>query len=168
MQRVLGIVALVVGLGTFGEAAGAETKVDALRVSISVFSGRPDPVFLITDPKLIGEVITMATSFPIDKAFSGESVIPNLLGYRGVVIDNVSTRNPDIEEILVNGVNVELHRSTATKGLYKEFRLDTGATLEKRLFDLAVAAKVVRPGFLQAIKAEKVEGKSPPPTPPVR
>jgi hypothetical protein len=40
--------------------------------------------------------------------------------------------------------------------------LDTGAKLETRLFELAVEAKVVRPGFFQAIKAEKVEGKSRP------
>jgi hypothetical protein len=162
MQRVLRVIAFVVGLGTFCETAGAETKVDALRVSISVFSGRPDPVFLITDTKLIKEIITMAMSLPTDNTFSGETVIPSTLGYRGVVIDNVSKVEPDVQEILVNGANVELHRSTATKGLSKEFRLDSGAKLEARLFELAVVAKVVRPGFFQAIKAEKVEGKSRP------
>lgn len=148
-------------LGLFASsvaAVGAEStateKVNALQVEILVFSGMPDPRFLITDPALIKEIMDLVNVLPAHPTLKGKDAISpkGRLGYRGIRIENVSSANTGIEWFSVFRSNVEIVKKGATA---KEFRADAGVALERRLIQMAEEKKVMPSHVLLHVKSGK-------------
>lgn len=149
-------------VATSGQVMGRETspKVNGLEVTLLLFSGRPNPVLTLTDPKEIHDILSLAKALPRHPALSTEeTVIPARLGYRGIAVRNLSEAMPDIAAILVHRTSVQLKPNAAVAqtpsqsgaGTPAGFRLDAGAVLEARLLALARKHGVVDEQMMQHI-----------------
>lgn len=130
--------------GTFSVAIGAhaEQAMKALKVEMLVFSGRPNPTFLITDKQQIKEILALAKSLPKNKAVkAGESGLPEpKLGYQGFVVTNQSSVAPEIKSFVVSGSAVQLAtlptgsaKGASTAEVEQAALIDSGTTLENKL-----------------------------------
>ena len=67
--------------------SNAQLAPNALQVEVMIFSGRPNPVFTVTDPAEIREIMTLAANLPRPPALSASARLttqPPILGYRTV------------------------------------------------------------------------------------
>jgi hypothetical protein len=115
--------------------------VTALRVQVMIFSGRPDPVFTITDSDAIRDILELVGSLPKHPTLPiGGTVIPAALGYKGLAVEVISSEASDMQSFLVSGANVQVNRSkaglTASPSM-PAFYLDERAALEGRFLELA-------------------------------
>jgi len=74
---------------TNGSAAQDAESGDGLQVTVMIYSGRPDPTFTIDDEATFEE-LRGALSAAERADFEGETVIPSILGYKGVRVENRS------------------------------------------------------------------------------
>lgn len=151
MKRFL---SLFLAIGLAGLSFAAE-KVDALQVEVLVFSGRPNPRLVVSDPALIREITAAVAALPRQATLAvKDTALPSKLGYRGFRVENASASSPELAAFVVHGAVVEALLQGAG-GLVKEVRLDAGASLESRLLQLAEASGRLEPAVLEHIKARK-------------
>lgn len=152
--------------GTFSAVMGAQAgeTMKALKVEMMVYSGRPNPTFLITDKQQIKEILALAKSLPKNKAVKdGESALPEpKLGYQGFVVTNRSAIAPEVRGFVVNGsaVQLELMPAGSAKGASKvgaeqAALVDTAAALESKLMQHVKAERIVDDELLESIDAAK-------------
>lgn len=125
----------------------------ALRVEILVFSGRPNPVFLIDEKEVIEELVAEAKKQPKHPKLGAPSdeVFANRLGYRGIAVDNVSDVLPEIESIGVCGDDLEIHEKDKDSGKSKKRFALGGREFQRRLLELAVKEKSITQDLKDAI-----------------
>lgn len=128
--------------GSFCVLAGAQAGeiVKSLKVELLVFSGRPNPTFVVTDPVQIKEILALAKNLPQKKgAGSSETVQPEpKLGYQGFIVTNNSDISSDIKSFEVHGSDVHLALAGGSKQAGKSSvvhaeGIDSDATLENKL-----------------------------------
>jgi len=104
-----------------------------LEVTISVFSGRPDPHYQLPDGEHADEVRARILRAPASAAPPGDSVLAPVLGYRGISIEN-SGRIAGLPARLAvhNGI-------IALDGDERSFVVDEGRGLETYLLELALS-----------------------------
>lgn len=59
-----------------------------LRAQVLIYSGRPNPALTIEDEARIGELRALLAELPRNPEFRGETVVPSILGYAGIVVMN--------------------------------------------------------------------------------
>jgi hypothetical protein len=134
-----------------------------LRVEILVFSGRPNPVFTITDPIQIDGVIAAAEALPSSEAASSAAAERPVLGYRGIKVTNLSVDRSSVQAMQVNRTGVRIHRKSiasakntaAASSSAPEARSDATGALEAQLLTLARDHGVVDDRLLAHIKQTK-------------
>lgn len=134
-----------------------------LRVEVMVFSGRPNPVFTITDPAQVREVLNLA------EAASGAnpegSAVKQGLGYRGILVTHLSPDDTsDIQAIRVYRSAAGIRRKPATNpknepgksaaSVTPEARSDHSKALEARLLAMAHSAGAIDQRLLNQITAK--------------
>ena len=151
-------IALLTLISGFAISAEPTSKEDLLLVEISIFSGRPNPKFLITDPLIIREIMEFAgdvlPKHPTLKDDDENAAPSGGLGYSGFLIENVSSLAPEVESIWVYRANVLLHkRSTKnpTGKLTNDFRIDADVKLEQRLIRFLKEKKIVKETLIREI-----------------
>jgi hypothetical protein len=122
-----------------------EGSSDGVVVRILIFSGRPDPTYVIDDEAQIAGVRRAVAGAAANPDFRGETVLLSALGYKGILVRNLVGAEGLPQEILVKGSDVEL-RSGGAKA---EFRRDEGQ-LEKLLLDIGREKRVVDDDLLTA------------------
>lgn len=161
-SSILWLVAAFLALST-PAVAKETTNSRALEVTLLVFSGRPNPVFTITDPSEIKEILALAAALPRhSKQMSDDAVIPPRLGYQGIAVKNLSGESPDIAGFLVNRATVQLKRHAsraansadgpAGASAASESRVDSKSALERRLVTLARQRGVIDDRVQQVIE----------------
>jgi len=135
-------------------AAYAEVT-PALYVELLIYSGRPNPTLLITDPKIIQEVTGLVKTNPENSGFAKGTVTPAKLGYRGFAVENLSTVNSEIEAFSVYGSDIEVKEKSAPTERRKGFRKDKRGVLEQKLIRLLEEKGLVSPELMSAIKNAK-------------
>ena len=129
-----------------------------LRVTLQMFSGRPDPYFVVSEPKEIAELTAMLNGLPLNAAFAKETVWPNpnSFGHVALRIDGMSPGAMGHELILsvfIHGRDVEVRSRKPETGMGSpEFRLDGNGALEERLLNEAAARRVITPAVLERIR----------------
>lgn len=158
--------------GAFSVVTGAqaeqtrETKetMKALKVELLVFSGRPNPTFLITDKQQIKDIMGLAKSLPKNKALKdGESGLPEpKLGYQGFVVTNQSAIAPEIKSFVVNGSAVQLAlmptgsaKGASKAGVEQSAAIDSSTSLESKLLSHVKNEGIVDDKLLEFIDQSK-------------
>jgi hypothetical protein len=129
---------------------GAQTAAPAatpqgLVVHLMVYSGVPDPYFVITDPATIASILSAISGLPGNSAFTSQSqsIVPGILGYKGFHVVNFSGTYPSIASFNVYGRNLEIRRASGEQYV-REFHLDaSGAPVEGQLFSMAHSNGVI-------------------------
>lgn len=108
-----------------------------LEVTVSVFSGRADPRYQVLDEKQLEEIRARLSRASASAKPPNDGVIPAVLGYRGVTIENLG-KLPGLPAQLAvfNGV-IELGAEQKT------FVIDKGRAFERYLVDLALAQRAI-------------------------
>ena len=152
--------------GTFSVVLGAQAEetMKALKVEMLVFSGRPNPTFLITDKQQIKDILGLAKSLPKNKAVKdGESGLPeSKLGYQGFVVTNQSAIAPEIKSFVVHGSAVQLAlmptgsaKGAAKAGVEQAALIDSGTSLENKLLSHVKSEGIVDDKLLEFIDSSK-------------
>ena len=124
---------------------GGTAGLKGLKVTVLLFSGRPDPAYIIDDtPSLdqVKKILEMSRETKFDKT----TVIPSILGYKGIVVEN---------EANIAGIpqRFAVYRGTIEMGAQeKRFLTDEGNSLEKFLLDKAIERGVIEDNVLRRMK----------------
>jgi hypothetical protein len=117
--------------------SGAATGV-AWQVEIDMFSGVPNPVFTLTPAEAtqivgqIGQAPALSTT-----AVSGDSILPSILGYRGMIVRGHDQNNQLVEHTEIS--SGKIFRKAGNRAL-----LDgKGAGLERTLLSLATSKNAI-------------------------
>lgn len=159
-------------------SAAPGTGPAALQVEVLIYSGRPNPVFTITDPAEIQEITSLVNVMPKNSSTDVKSPVDQpVLGYQGIVVGNLSATAPDLDSVVVKRANVHVKRkasaqakapqvqsmtaATATAAApaasaeSSEFRVDGGNLLENRLLSMARTRGVINDALLSHINSTK-------------
>lgn len=132
-------------------SAQSPSSSQALQVEILIFSGRPNPVFTVTDPAEIREIISLVKGLPAPSATSAITAESRpALGYQGIAVKSSTKVTPDADAFVVHRSTVRLARtapstsqagtsgsSAAVPAVNEEVRTDSSTALERRLLTLA-------------------------------
>ena len=117
-----------------------------LKVRVLIYSGRPDPVYILKNASL-----TQARTF-LQKAkknrLESKTIVPSTLGYKGLLVENPGRVEDLPERFVVYNGKIE------GMGKQKIFFQDTGRNLEKLLLKEAVKQKVMEEKTLKRLKVE--------------
>jgi len=131
-------------VGVTMEAQEIEKPVKGLKVTILVYSGRPNPTYTTTDENFIKKIDSALKSKPKNKNFKDKTVSPSVLGYNGILVENFSDSMPDLEYFLVFRSNVELKNKKPTeKGVPIEILEDSASELQDMLVREAKARGII-------------------------
>ncbi len=128
-----------------------EEKSAMMKVTIMMYSGREDPFYHIYNEKLFARIKALLDKATINNTYPDDAVELSLLGYRGVVIQNVTANQSD--EYTVNNKNLE-HTYSDRNINRKEFLIESSQTLEKILVDEALLRDVIDDGEYWEIVGE--------------
>lgn len=142
--------------------AQAGEIVKALKVELLVFSGRPNPTFVVTDQAQIKEILGLAKNLPRKQdAKAGEENLPApKLGYQGFIVTNNSDISSEIKSFVVHGqsVNLALVKGSKAAGkttIEQAVGIDASAVLENKLLSQAQSNGVVDEKLLEFIESSK-------------
>jgi hypothetical protein len=149
-------------LAMISPAISADQKPEALQVEVLIFSGRPNPVFIVSDPAEIREIVSLAESLPGSPEAKASHPI---LGYNGIVVENLSTTLPDVQQFKVGRGDIDIVRKpgaqsrkaapTATDASQAKVRRDGANSLETRLLSLARSKGAIDDRLLEHINRSK-------------
>lgn len=158
-----GLVAIMLACSALSAQAEEAVKaVKALKVELLVYSGRPNPTFVVTDAKEIKEILSLANAIPRKKSFAGDSnlQIEGKLGYQGFLVTNNSDLNSELKTFFVRGNNVQMELISGSKALGKTAveqatAVDSNTRLESKLLNSAKANGIADEKLLKVIEASK-------------
>jgi len=147
----LAIVLALVACARSGSANDPPAGASGLTVQVLLYSGRPDPLFAITNPARIAQVQQLlAQAKPDPAAGDRKTVLPSILGYKVVLVLNPSGLGGLPKTIAVYHGNVEVHDGGTRF-------LTGGAALEGALIDEAIQRNVVDPRAVEILRAERAK-----------
>ena len=148
LLRRSGLIAWLLACALFGALGHARSQAPkGLDVTISVFSGRPDPHYQIAEGKPLDQLRTLLWRASASAKPEGDSAQPSRLGYRGVVIQNAAQLAGVPARVAVfNGV-IELGSDK------RSFVVDAGRELEKYLLELALKQGAIDDKLYRKISA---------------
>lgn len=141
-------------LTTLHTVNGAEEKMDekkGIMVKILLFSGRPDPAYVLEDKNLINRLKTLITAAKVNEKFEKNTVIPSILGYKGIIVDNPAQFAGLPTRFAVYRGNIEI------KNERKKFLMDEGGAIENLLLNQAIEKKVIPEEAVKRIKLRTVK-----------
>lgn len=110
---------------------------EGVEVTILIYSGRPNPRFLLDEAaaKNLGRLLAGTQA---DDSYEGATVTPSILGYQGMIVVNGSKMPGLPDAMAVYHDKVEVHDGDATR-----FRTDAAGGIEQFLLDTAVKRKAI-------------------------
>jgi hypothetical protein len=135
---------------TYGGSAGSTAEAEAgLKVTVLLFSGRPDPIYTIDDKNAVDKVRSLVSSAKPNEKFERSTVIPSVLGYKGIMIEN-RAKIPGIPSfIAVYKGTMEVKDEKTT------FLIDEGRVLETMLLDMALQKKAITEKMHKSMQSER-------------
>lgn len=126
---------------------GADKK--GLKVTILLFSGRLDPTYVLEDRDVIDQLKTLLDKAPVNEKIEKRTVIPSILGYNGILVDNQGRISGFPSRLAVYKGNIEV------KDERKKFLIDEGGAVENLLIHQALRQGVIDEKALKFIESEK-------------
>ena len=124
-------VLVLLACASAGTAAQAASSGDGLVVTVMIYSGRPNPSFTLDDAALIDQLRTAVASAAPKEDVEGDTVVPSILGYNGVRVENRSGVEGVPRTLLLYDGAIEVHDGGT------RFLADPDRTLERSLVDQA-------------------------------
>ena len=150
IQRYLGVLALSIFAACSHAAPTTITPppdVGPIRITLLLFSGRPNPVFGVQAAFFATQIqpaLTKASAMP---ASAAEMPAPKGLGYGGIQVENAG-RIPDLpSELFVYHERIE----RGSPGKF-DYLMDGSRTLEAVLLREALAQRIIDSNVLEAIE----------------
>lgn len=137
--------ALMLSARLDGQTPAQVAPPQGLVVHLMVYSGIPDPYYVISDSATIASILGAVNGLPGNSAFTSQSqsVVPGILGYKGFHVVNFSGTYPNIASFNVYGRNLEIRRPSGEQYV-RDFHLDvSGAPVEAQLFSMAHSNGVI-------------------------
>ena len=130
-----------------GTLSGISAGMNGLKVTVLIFSGRPDPSYVIDDAASLDRVKKTLEAARKTK-FDKQTVIPSILGYKGILVEN-SGRIPGIPP------RFAVYQGTIEAGGTedKKFLADEGKALEDYLLSQAIERKVIDEKIVKRMKS---------------
>jgi hypothetical protein len=128
----------------FGDAAASGD--DGIIVTILLFSGRPDPVYILDNQTLINQIKSGIGTARKVEGFDKETIIPSVLGYKGILVKNPQMRSGLPSQFAVHKGMIEV------MGEQKQFLKDDMGNIEKLLIDEAIRQGVLDEKILLRMK----------------
>jgi hypothetical protein len=126
--------ALLVGLAcvSANPSAQAQESGSGLKVTVMIYSGRPNPTFTVTDAAVIARLSDAYRGASPLEGFDEETVVPSILGYQGVRIENPRGEGSLPRLILAYRGNLEIRNGGV------RFLSDPGLEIENTVIEQAV------------------------------
>jgi hypothetical protein len=135
------LLALLLTIGCAGPASGAPRAAEAtpatVRVTVLLFSGRPNPNFDLAPAVALERLAPRLKATRALDAAGGDPVIPGVLGYNGIVVENGAGVAGLPRVMIVYRDRVEVRDGKTS------LRLDAGRELETALLKLAQEQQVI-------------------------
>ena len=138
---------LVTGVLRSDDVALAQEK--GITVRVLLFSGRPDPTYVLSDSQLIEKLKAELVEAKRLDSYDRESVIPANIGYKGILVSNPEKRAGLPVRFAVYKGTIELMDGQ------KRFLEDKGGAIEKMLMDEAIRKGVIEDVILKRMKKER-------------
>lgn len=161
MKQFLMQFALVAAATCSVVSAAQAQSVKSLKVELLIFSGRPNPTFVITDPRDIHDILDTAKNLPQNEQIKdAEKAAPEpRLGYQGFLVTNQSDDSTEVKSVQVRGSAVHLALKAAGdakgKSTQHSARLDRGNFLESKLLSHGRDIGVIDDRLLEAIESSR-------------
>lgn len=120
-----------------------------VKVTLSLYSGRPDPVFMICDEATLESIRSEIAFSKVDNVNRTEPVIPAYLGYRGIIVENVDNVVDMPKRMAMNKGDIEVADTSQ-----KNYLLDDGV-LEDVLLNEALLRGVIDQRTFQYIQDQR-------------
>jgi hypothetical protein len=117
-----------------------------LKVTILLYSGRPDPTYIVNDKETIEQLRTLISAAKPNEKFEKYTVIPSILGYRGIIVDNPTKISGIPVFVAVYKGNMEV------KDEGRRFLIDEGSVVENLLLKTAIEKRVIEERMLGRMK----------------
>jgi hypothetical protein len=140
---------MVLALAACASKSDGAAEGDRPQVTVLIYSGRPNPTFTLTAEQTERLRQLLAAAQP-DPEFRGESVLPSILGYNGLLVQGGTGGLP--AALAVYGGRVEVHDREDKEG--KRFLSDGGA-LETFLLDAAARSQALDAEQLRFIQTNR-------------
>ena len=119
-----------------------------LKVTIMIFSGRPNPTFYIDDQFLVDNLVGHFAKNTKLTAFGKKSVVPNKLGYTGILIENLKDIKGLPKRFMIYGKDMEAPETN-------EFFTDNSGLIETSLLDHAYVKNAINSELRDIIQRER-------------
>lgn len=142
----------IISLMITAEEAAEEPIRDGLKVTVMIYSGRPNPTYLVPAGEKRKQEMIMGFFAPLetDCNFKKETVIPSILGYKGILVEKTGDcKTFPYDRVYIYKENIETH---ADKVEGKQFMLDGGLNLEDYFLRLALEEGVISKEMLQKLR----------------
>lgn len=137
-RAALAILLLAACAGAVASAQpAAEAPKRAVRVTLLLFSGRPNPTFDLDPAEAAARLAPGLAETKALEAAAGESASPGVLGYNGIVVENGADARGLPRVLVVYRDRVEVRDGKTT------LRRDEGRQLEGTLIKLALEHKAI-------------------------
>lgn len=145
---------LAVALVACGTAVSAQDRSDdEVTLTVLLYSGRPNPSVGLDDDA-VARLAEMLGEVPEDEQSRRRgSVLPSILGYNGVLVNNPGGRPGLPRRLAVYGGAAELIGDRGSK----RFVRDTGGAIESFLLEVAEERDALDPDQTEAIRAARDE-----------
>jgi hypothetical protein len=143
------VIALIAFTGVTGSAQEEKGK-KGLQVTLLLYSGRPNPTYILEDKESIVKFKQLIGKTKAHEKFEKTTVIPSVLGYNGIMVENLGMtveQFPASMNIYKGNVEVKDDR--------KKFMRDEGNEIEDFLLNKAMERKVIDEKTIRKIKAAK-------------
>lgn len=132
-----------------GTAAAAEPA--GLRVTYLMYSGRPDPVLLVSDAASVRTIESRLNKAAASATAPGQTIAP-ILGYNGILIERVGSQAKSVSPpVLVKGSLLQIGEASAKSGAAPVRSSPAAADLEAMLLQLGQRRGVLEPQTLKAV-----------------
>jgi hypothetical protein len=131
--------------GAHGQLAMAQEG-KGITVRVLLYSGKPDPSYVLEEGVLTSEIKAMIARAEVVSVPAGESVIPAILGYKGIVVQNPGRAAGLPSRISVYKERMEVIDET------KRTLVDRSGALEKTLLDEAIRRGLIEKSIVERMK----------------
>ena len=119
-----------------------------LEVTILLFSGRPNPTYLLEDKNVLDQLKELLDKAKTNERFEKTTVITSILGYNGIVVDNPAKIHGLPARIAVHKGNIEVKNES------KKFLIDENKAIENLLIEQALEKGVIDEKAVKFIKSD--------------
>ena len=153
------ILTILVVLFAAGMMMAEDTKVSPnaqLKVTVMIFSGRPNPVYYIKEQDAVNQFKSLFGKNKKNGGFMKDTVIPNQLGYSGIAVENLKDITELPKKFIVYNNDIELVDPGATLKSASEskFLYDGSSQLETFLLDYGVNKNSLHQEVREMIRKE--------------